>query len=113
MADTATVADISRGSRLYDSNCGFCHTRGARAPDLRDMTREDHEEFLDIVLQGSRVSKGMSNFNSILSEADARVIHAYVIHQAWSRFNNQLSADWSGDPANRSREDRECGTVSR
>jgi len=113
--DTATLADIELGSRLFDANCAMCHTQAARAPDLRQMTLADHKEFFDIVLKGSRAQKGMSNFGGILNESEAKAIHDYVTHLAWVRYKWQGVGDRlespDNDAANQAFDPRECGRV--
>jgi quinohemoprotein ethanol dehydrogenase len=87
----ATEDTVRRGAQLYSDTCSRCH--GALAvggvKDLRQMTRETHAEFNDIVLKGTRTQKGMASFASLLSAADSEAIHAYVIsraHEDWGRI---------------------------
>ena len=68
---------------------------GASAPlavggvkDLRQMTRETHAQFNDIVLKGLRVQKGMASFAKLLSVEEVEAVHAYVISRA--------QEDWGG-----------------
>ena len=46
------------------------------------MTPETHAAFLDIVLRGTLADKGMASFADVLSEDEARAIHAYLIARA-------------------------------
>ena len=80
----ADAAMIARGEQLYADNCATCHGEQARGgvKDLRRMTPATHVEFLDIVLHGTRLEKGMTSFADIISEDDTKAIHAYLIHRA-------------------------------
>jgi quinohemoprotein ethanol dehydrogenase len=73
------------GGRLYAQTCALCHGQNAIgegvAPDLRRMTADTHDAFLDIVLRGARLDKGMANFSAILTEPQAAAIHAYIRSQ--------------------------------
>ncbi len=75
-------AAIKSGQALYSRNCGSCHGISAKGngilPDLRYMSDQTHEEFINIVLGGSRVHKGMIGFYKTLSLEDAENIHAYL-----------------------------------
>jgi quinohemoprotein ethanol dehydrogenase len=83
--DTGTPAQIQLGSTLYERYCAICHAYD-RAPDLRNMNGKDHEEFLEIVLTGSRSARGMGDFSGFLSQEDAAAIHAFVINSAWRKY---------------------------
>jgi len=63
-------------------------------PDLRRLSPATHSIFYDIVLRGAYAPKGMGRFDDVLSSADARQIHAFLIDQAWQ-------AHASEQPANR------------
>jgi quinohemoprotein ethanol dehydrogenase len=88
--DVAPPEKTSVGRTLFESHCAVCHASGGRAPDLTQMSAKDHAEFLDIVLQGSRLNKGMANFGAVLSQEDAEAIHAYVVHLSWDRYRKAL-----------------------
>jgi quinohemoprotein ethanol dehydrogenase len=81
-----SAEDLARGRRLYADHCLRCHGAGVKSsalmPDLRFASREVHVQWNDIVLGGTRASKGMASFADMLSEEDARAIHAYVISRA-------------------------------
>jgi cytochrome c1 len=49
-SDTARRADLERGKQLFERMCSSCHVSTRRAPDLTQMPRSPHEEFLSIVL---------------------------------------------------------------
>ncbi|MBN8818418.1 MAG: PQQ-dependent dehydrogenase, methanol/ethanol family [Sphingomonas sp.] len=78
-------ADVARrGAALYGESCNRCHgdnaTGGVR--DLRKMSKQAHDDFLDIVLNGARAEKGMPGFGGQLTEAQAKDIHGYLITRA-------------------------------
>jgi quinohemoprotein ethanol dehydrogenase len=50
--------------------------------DLRQMTRETHAQFNDIVLRGLRLQKGMASFAGLLSVEEVEAVHAYLIARA-------------------------------
>ena len=73
-----------RGAALYAESCNRCHGDNAigGVKDLRKMSKQTHDEFLDIVLKGSREHKGMPSFGGQLTEAQAKDIHGYLITRA-------------------------------
>ena len=79
-------ASIARGEDLYHLECHMCHGAGAMGggviADLRFMTEETHEKFIEITLGGLYTEKGMVGFARRLSEQDAEDIHAYLIQRA-------------------------------
>ena len=79
-------ASIARGEDLYHWECHMCHGAGAMGggviADLRFMTEETHEKFMEITLGGLYTEKGMVGFARRLSEQDAEDIHAYLIQRA-------------------------------
>ncbi len=74
---------LEAGEKLYQGGCAVCHEEAGRAPDLTLMSERTHKEFMDIVLKGLRVDKGMGDFSAVLSEDDAKAIHAYVARTGW------------------------------
>jgi len=78
-------AFIERGQVLYSSNCGSCHGISAKSggivPDLRYMSQQTHEEFVNIVLGGSKVHQGMIGFAETLDLMDAQSLQAYLVAQ--------------------------------
>ena len=89
MADEDTV---QKGAKLYADTCSVCHGQLARGgvKDLRRMDKTTHAEFEDIVLGGKRAAKGMASFANLLSPADVKAIHAYLISRAnedWGHSN--------------------------
>ena len=78
-------AFIERGQVLYSSNCGSCHGISAKSggivPDLRYMSQQTQEEFVNIVLGGSKVHQGMIGFAETLDLRDAKSLQAYLAAQ--------------------------------
>ena len=75
---------VLRGALLYSQSCATCHGVNAigGAKDLRHLTAETHAQFLDLVLGGTRKKQGMPSFKDVLTEEQARSIHAYLIDRA-------------------------------
>ena len=84
----ASEAEIQHGGELYAANCALCHGQLARGgiKDLRHMSADTHQHFLDIVLGGARKAAGMASFSDVLSKPDAEAIHNYL--------NARTSEDW-------------------
>jgi len=77
-------AMVSKGEALYTQNCAICHGPSAvgGVKDLRHMTKDVHDDFLDIVIGGKRQDLGMPKFGGKLTEEQAKDIHAYLIKRA-------------------------------
>lgn len=87
VAKFGSLEQIAAGGKLYQRYCGMCHRgSGGTVPDLTKMDAQTHSEFLDIVLRGTRAEKGMGSFGDILSEEEAKAIHAYVVDLAWKDY---------------------------
>jgi quinohemoprotein ethanol dehydrogenase len=80
----ASEDTVRKGAEIYARTCAQCHGQLAvgGVKDLRQMTRETHAQFNDIVLKGLRVQKGMASFANLLSAEDVEAVHAYVIARA-------------------------------
>jgi cytochrome c553 len=82
----ASTEDVERGERLYHEHCVFCHGVEVRAggviPDLRLMSKEKHQLFKQIVLEGILAPNGMASFSDLIDEGDVNRIEAYVIKRA-------------------------------
>jgi quinohemoprotein ethanol dehydrogenase len=80
----ASEDTVRKGAEIFARTCAQCHGQLAvgGVKDLRQMTRETHAQFNDIVLKGVRVQKGMASFANLLSSDDAEAVHAYVIARA-------------------------------
>jgi len=83
-----TPAEIARGASLFQRNCAKCHTNTGEGnvPDLRRMSASTHAQFPDIVLKGTRASRGMGSFSSLLFSGDVQAIHDYLIDLAWKQY---------------------------
>lgn len=90
----ATAALVSRGGALYAKYaCDYCHGPGAEhwtasLPDLRRATAATYDEFNAIVIDGSRVGRGMPRFAAMSAE-EAQAIRAYVLDRAWAAYRAQ------------------------
>jgi quinohemoprotein ethanol dehydrogenase len=85
-----TARDIARGESLFAAHCARCHANTDRSllPDLRRMAPGTHDAFEAIVLDGALSADGMGRFDDILTRADARAVHAYLIDQTRSAYRN-------------------------
>jgi quinohemoprotein ethanol dehydrogenase len=74
---TGSEAQVNEGRRLFADTCSSCHGRDARGglKDLRWMSPDTHDAFLDVVLRGIRTDKGMASFADMLTEEQAEAIH--------------------------------------
>ncbi|MEL6301434.1 MAG: PQQ-dependent dehydrogenase, methanol/ethanol family [Pseudomonadota bacterium] len=89
IADEATLA---KGKKLYYQRCVTCHgvdvASGGITPDLRRSSREIHDIWDRIVVDGALRDSGMPGFSSVLDIEDSKAIHAFVIataREAWRR----------------------------
>ena len=76
-----TPAQVARGGELFNANCARCHGSAdldGGYPNLWKMSPETHDAFKRIVLDGAFADAGMASFRDVLSEQDARDIHAYI-----------------------------------
>lgn len=87
-----TAQKLHQGEVLFHTYCSACHGSGAVGggvlPDLRHMNQSTHDQFNEIVLRGSRSAKGMVSFAPFISEAESKLIHAYLIHRAHQDYPN-------------------------
>jgi quinohemoprotein ethanol dehydrogenase len=84
-----TAAEIELGKDLFKRHCSHCHSNEAAAgtiPDLRRMSAQTHAQFDDIVLRGTRASKGMGSFAHVLNAAEVKAIHSAIVDAAWRRY---------------------------
>jgi quinohemoprotein ethanol dehydrogenase len=90
---TGSEAQVNEGRRLFADTCSSCHGRDARGglKDLRWMSPDTHEAFLDVVLRGIRTDKGMASFADMLTKEQAEAIHHYLIARA--------NEDWADEAA--------------
>jgi quinohemoprotein ethanol dehydrogenase len=75
---------VQQGQAVYERVCVTCHGINVRGglKDLRYMTRETYAEFDDIVLKGTRASKGMASFADVVTPAEVAAVRAYIIARA-------------------------------
>jgi quinohemoprotein ethanol dehydrogenase len=80
-----------RGGKLFDVNaCAACHGRfaagsGPGIPDLRKLSEAKHSIFKQIVVDGVFRPVGMPAYPA-LTDAELEAIRAYLINQAWTRY---------------------------
>ena len=86
---TVSTDNYLNGERIYSAQCANCHGGigvpseiSTTAPDLRRMTLDTHNEFLNIVLKGSLAEQGMAGFAEALSVAEAEAIQHFLIVEA-------------------------------
>ena len=86
---TVSTDNYLNGERIYSAQCANCHGGigvpseiSTAAPDLRRMTLDTHNEFLNIVLKGSLAEQGMAGFAEALSVAEAAAIQHFLIVEA-------------------------------
>jgi quinohemoprotein ethanol dehydrogenase len=88
------IALAKKGSMLFEEKfCVDCHGLGAESasgsiPDLRNASAQTHDMFEAIVLGGARLGKGMPRFSDISAD-EIQAIHAYLINQAWTDYEEQ------------------------
>ena len=82
---------VKSGAVLYSTHCAICHGQNAvgGVKDLRFLTSERHEQFFDVVLQGTLKKGGMQSFADKLSHDQAAEIHSFLIARA--------QEDWQPD----------------
>ncbi len=83
--DSFTQAQVDKGAALF-GNCVLCHGFGMNTnnmvPDLRrSPIPSDRNAFADVVLRGSRESKGMPAWTQFSAE-DAEALRAYIQSRA-------------------------------
>ena len=87
VATAFTPAQVTRGRRLYESNCAVCHGPAAQSsgvlPDLRRRaTLADADAWRGVIIDGALQDRGMRSFARWLSPADAEAIRGYVAQRA-------------------------------
>jgi quinohemoprotein ethanol dehydrogenase len=81
----ASPAMIKEGGFLYGAYCVQCHGLNVVAgslPDLRYSSRQVHEQFEAIVLEGGRATLGMPSFKDLLKPDQVKALQAYVLSRA-------------------------------
>lgn len=89
----------ARGEQLFGEHCARCHGplmgQGGVVKDLRYVTPQTHEIFDEIVRGGVYASVGMVGFGHVLTEANSRDIHSFVLraaNDAWEAQNAEAGA---------------------
>ena len=81
----ASLEDIKAGEDIYANYCAICHGSGVHGKtisDLRYMSKETHEYFNEIVLNGMLEENGMKGFSDILNEKNAFEVYSYIVDVA-------------------------------
>jgi len=81
----ASAKTVHEGGQLFNSQCAPCHGVNAEAgpvPDLRYATKQTHEEFDGILLNGDRAALGMPSFKKIFTPDQVHAIQAYILSRA-------------------------------
>ena len=76
-------AHIAEGTRIYVSNCVFCHgvpgvDKGGNIPNLGYVPSRDIANLADFVFNGPFVKKGMPDFTGKLSADDVEKLKAFI-----------------------------------
>ena len=83
---TGSPKMIAEGRVLFHRYCQFCHGAGAvggkLVPDLRFSSKEVHNIWREIVLDGLLKNEGMPSFKALISESELENIRAYVLDRA-------------------------------
>ncbi len=100
-AQTASPAVIATGQMKYQTYCVYCHGYNAIGagviPDLRySALIGDSKAFKSVVLGGERKSLGMVSFSSVLSDADADAVRAYLVQEAGRAYADEHPAPAKG-----------------
>ena len=100
-AAARTKAEGSRGEVLYNRYCARCHVFGrALLPDLRRMSPATERLFDGIVLKGLYAPAGMARWDDVLTAADAKDIHDYIMAMAWEAYSAEHRAGGGASRAN-------------
>jgi mono/diheme cytochrome c family protein len=87
-ASTAAADVIKTGGEKYGQYCSVCHgndgvqTRGTFPNLTVTPLLHTQEGFDQVVLQGTRIAKGMGNFSKDLTPADSIAVRAYLVSRA-------------------------------
>ncbi|HRE42454.1 MAG TPA: cytochrome c [Terricaulis sp.] len=88
LASPAAAQDGRRAQAVYETQCAACHPRAAQAPvgDLARRTPRDYAAFARMVRSGEGPTGEMPAFTQdMLSEADLRALHAYILRRSGQR----------------------------
>jgi len=97
---TGTPETIREGAQLFARNCTICHANVdyGLTPDLRRMDAATHASFKAIVLFGARRTRGMPQWDDVLTEQQTEAIHAYLIDLAWNAYDAQRAQESAANP---------------
>ena len=93
-AATGTPAQLAQGKALFGRYCSVCHggnaVSGGVTPDLRASgALADTAFWKSVVIDGALHERGMVSFRSVMDEAGADAVRAYVIGEAhWAKAND-------------------------
>ncbi|MCR6644163.1 MAG: cytochrome c [Terricaulis sp.] len=88
LAFPAAAQDGRRAQAIYEAQCAACHPRGAQAPvgDLARRTPRDYAGFARMVRSGEGPTGEMPAFTQdMVSDADLRALHAYIVRRSGQR----------------------------
>jgi len=95
---TGTQEQVDQGRALFNGHCDTCHginaISGGVLPDLRMLSKENHQAFLGIVY-GGRVPDGMPSFAEELSPEQVELVHQYIIKRSHDLLETMQSAKTS------------------
>ncbi len=90
-------AQVERGADLYAVNCSACHGVGAVGTgvltDLRYLRPGARRAFVNIVVYGGLLRRGMPGFEGVVSEQDAEALLLYLADRAHADSNVTPQAD--------------------
>ena len=97
-AFTGTTEQVDQGRALFNGHCDTCHginaISGGVLPDLRMLSKENHQMFLGIVY-GGRVNDGMPSFAEELKPDEVELVHQYIIKRAHDLKSDMAAAKTS------------------
>jgi PQQ-dependent dehydrogenase (methanol/ethanol family) len=90
---------LEQGRSLFNNYCARCHGMNAVsnqiAPDLRQLHPLWHDQFVNVVLNGSMASAGMPSFAGVLNKDQVFAVQHYVLEQGrWHRDLKGNAAWW-------------------
>ena len=88
-------SQVASGAVAFQRYCSHCHTNQASGtvPDLRrSVTLADAEAFAEVVLRGSRASRGMGSFAAVVNAEETESIRAAMLDAAWNQYDSSQQA---------------------
>ena len=93
---TASAEVLTRGERVYQRHCAYCHGDGMRTggvvKDLRQSSPGIHALWQDIVRGGILKDMGMVSFKDYVTEDDAEAVRQYALKLA-NKLYDETQAD--------------------